>query len=340
MTTYKDSGVDIDAAEKAIMSARGLIESTYTHAKVRVLSKIGGFSGIVEHPGGMVEGYTCDGVGSKMALAVYMDSLDTIGTDLVAANANDLLVCGLEPKVLLDYIGTGKIHERQMGRILESVAEACRYSRIALLGGETAEMPVLYDEKDYDLVGFAAGSAISRAQLVLGNGIKPGMNLYGLASSGVHNNGFHLIYDAFGIALSGEPDDIARCGECISELGGTRLSDELLRPSEIYVSTIAYLRAKYRIAGMAHITGGGLTGNIPRILPDGCAAEIAWGSWDIPRIFSLIQKRGTVSDDEMLRVFNNGIGIVVVSPDDLTKDGAFFIGKIIASNEKHKVFFI
>lgn len=339
MSTYKDSGVDIDAAEKAIAAARGQIHSTYALARIRVLSKIGGFCGIVEHPGGMVEGYTCDGVGSKMALAVYLDELDGVGADLVAANANDILVYGLEPTVLLDYIGTGKIDERQMARILGSIVEECRFVHIAFLGGETAEMPLLYNEKDYDLVGFAAGSAASRTRLITGDGIKPGMNLYGLPSSGVHNNGFHLIYSAFGITFSGDPDDFVRCRERVMELSGRCLSGELLRPSEIYVHTIAYLRAKYQITGMAHITGGGLSGNIPRILPDGCAVEIKLGSWEVPSIFKVIQKRGNIPEEEMLRVFNNGIGMVIVSPDDLTKDGAFFIGKVIASNEK-KVFFV
>lgn len=339
MSTYKDAGVDIEAADNALARVREKIHQTYANARMRVLSQIGGFCGIVEHHNGMVEGYTCDGIGSKMKLAVYLDELNGVGADLVAANAHDLLVHGLVPTVLLDYIGVGKIREQQIVRILENVAEACRYTNIALLGGETAEMPVIYDARDCDLVGFAAGTALGRRCLLPDDGIRPGMNIYGLPSSGVHGNGFHLIYKTFGITFSGHFDDLARCGERIPELGKKPLWEELLKPSALYVHTVAYLRGKYHICGMAHITGGGLPGNIPRVLPDGYAVEIKLGSWEVPPIFNVIQKRGAIPDEEMLRVFNNGIGLILISPDDIAKDIAFFIGKVVASNEK-KVFFV
>ena len=342
MTTYEESGVNRIAKNEALALARDKIHATYYRARgMKVISKIGGYCGIVEYPSGMVQGFTADGVGGKMKLAVHMDSLDAIGTDLVAANANDLLVAGLSPDVLLDYIGVGVVEPRQVARIVASIAEACSFARIAFLGGETAEMPLIYSKDDCDLVGFAAGHAAFRKRLITGEAICPGMGVFGLRSSGVHANGFHFIFKVFGIKFSEFIEDMTKCGERFPELGmgGADLAEELLRPSEIYVHTIAHLRGKYEIAGLAHITGGGLTENIPRILPDGCAAEIHIGSWEVPPIFSIIRNRGNVSEEEMLRVFNNGIGMVAISANNLAKAGAFRIGRIIASKEK-KVFFV
>ena len=344
MATYKESGVDIDAASAAVERARQRIEETHEYAGVKVLSGIGGYSGIIEHEDGACLGISIDGTGAKTALAVFMDSLEGIGIDLVAANVNDIAVTGLTPKLLVDYIGTGKIKPEKFAAIMKGITDACIFSHVALIGGETAELPLLYSEDECELVGTAVGYAASRDRLILGDKITPGMNVYGFPSSGIHTNGFHLAFRALGIDFHDAADAWQKLREYFpgnkAEEGFT-LGEKLLRPTEIYVHTIERLRAKYFITGMAHITGGGMVDNPPRILPDGCGMEIRDGSWEVPLIFKLIQARGEVPDEEMRRTFNRGIGLLVVSPDDLLISGekCWLIGKIIASSGK-KVFFI
>ncbi|MBI3074762.1 MAG: phosphoribosylformylglycinamidine cyclo-ligase [Parcubacteria group bacterium] len=344
MTSYKDSGVDIDAASVAVERARRRIEETHARAGVKVLSGIGGYSGIILHDDGTASGVSTDGTGAKTALAAFMDRLESIGIDLVAANVNDIAVTGLTPKLFVDYVGTGKIKPEKFAALIKGITDACIFSRVALIGGETAELPLLYSEDKYELVGTAVGYAASRERLILGDKITPGMKVYGFPSSGIHTNGFHLALRALGIDFSNADDARQKLGEFLPGSGaedGFLLGDELLRPTVIYTRIIEHLRSKYFIAGMAHISGGGMVDNPPRILPDGCGMAIRDGVWAVPRIFSVIQERGNVPGEEMRRVFNRGIGLIAVSPDDLLASGekCWLIGRVIASNEK-KVFFI
>lgn len=344
MPTYKDAGVDIDAANNAILRAKRSIEETHEHAGVKVLSGIGGYSGIIEHTDGTCSGASMDGTGGKAALAAFLDRLGGIGVDLVNANVNDIAVTGLMPTLFLDYIGTGKIQPEKFAAIMKGIVEACFASSVAIIGGETAELPVLYSEGAFELVGTAIGYATSREKLILGGKITPGMKVYGFPSSGIHTNGFHLAFRALGVDFSDAdcareklseyfPPSVAK-GECT--LGG-----ELLRPTVNYAPLVERLRSRYFIAGLAHITGGGMVDNPPRILPDGCGMAIREGVWRVPRLFQIIQERGNISDEEMWRVFNRGIGLIVVSPEDLLaqKEDCWLIGRVVASNEK-KVFFI
>lgn len=344
MATYKDAGVDIDAANNAILRAKRSIGETHEHAGVKVLSGIGGYSGIIRHGDGTCSGASMDGTGGKAALAAFLDRLDGIGIDLVNANVNDIAVTGLTPTLFLDYIGTGKIKPEKFAAIMKGIVEACLASRVALIGGETAELPSLYSEDAFELVGTAIGYAASREKLILGDKITPGMKVYGFPSSGIHTNGFHLAFRALGIDFRNANDAEQKLGEYFppsATENGFVLGEELLRSSVSYVETIRRLRSRYFIAGLAHISGGGMVDNPPRILPDGCGMAIRDGVWKVPRIFQVIKERGSVSEEEMRRTFNRGIGLIVVSPEDLLaqKEECWLIGRVIASDEK-KVFFV
>lgn len=344
MSTYKDAGVDIDAANNAILRAKRNIEETHENAGVKVLSGIGGYSGIIEHADGTCSGASMDGTGGKAALAAFLNRLGGIGVDLVNANVNDIAVTGLTPTLFLDYIGTGNIQPEKFAAIMEGIVEACLASRVALIGGETAELPVLYSEDAFDLVGTAIGYAASREKLILGDKITPGMKVYGFPSYGIATNGFHLAFRALGIDFRNADDAKEKLSEYFPSSATENectLGRGLLRPTVSYVHIIQRLRSRYFIAGLAHITGGGMVDNPPRILPDGCGMAILEGMWRVPRIFQLIQKRGNISDEEMRRVFNRGIGLIVVSSEDLLaqKEDCWLIGRVVASNEK-KVFFV
>ncbi len=303
--SYKDSGVDIDAGNKAVELMKKEVESTFTP---EVISNSGGFGGLYKpnlkafKEPVLVSG--TDGVGTKLKLAFKLDIHDTIGIDLVAMSVNDILVQGARPLFFLDYLATGHIDPEKVAEIVKGIAAGCRESGAALLGGETAEMAGFYNTGEYDLAGFALGIT-DQSRLITGENIEAGDKLIGLASSGVHSNGFTLARKAlFEIAGYSYKEKIASLDQ---ELGL-----ELLKPTKIYVQTILSLLDKFNLKGMAHITGGGVLENLPRILPDNLKAVINKDSWQIPEIFKVIQEAGSIAEQEMFRTFNMGIGFILV----------------------------
>jgi len=273
-----------------------------------VLSGVGFFGGLFEFKGyhQPVLVSSTDSVGTKLKIANALDKHDTIGIDIVNHCVNDILTCGAEPLFFLDYIGIGKLVPEKVEAIAQGLAQACREVGCALIGGETAEMPDIYTRKDYDLVGFITG-VVEKEKIIMGKTIAVGDTIIGLPSSGLHTNGYSLVRKLFGETPSA-------LNRHYPELGRT-LGEELLEPHRCYYRQLQPLLPI--IKGLAHITGGGLTGNVPRILPQGVAAQFQSQAWDIPPIFPLIQQRGNIDRDEMYRVFNMGVGMVVIcSPDD------------------------
>lgn len=311
--TYRAAGVDIDAGERAVKLMREAVEST---RRPEVLGGIGAFGGFFALDTAryrqpvLVAG--TDGVGTKLRLAIDMDLHRSVGIDVVAMSANDVLVHGAEPLFFLDYLAVGRLVPEKAADIVAGVAEGCRQAGCALLGGETAEMPGFYPDQDYDLAGFLVGIA-EKDRLIDGSAIKTGDRLIGLASSGLHSNGFSLarkvLLEVGGYSLRSE----------IPELGCT-LGEEMLRPTRIYVKSLLQPARAGRINGMAHITGGGLVDNLARILPPGTAAVVSGGSWPVPPIFNLIQRTGRVPAEEMARTFNLGIGMVLAVPPQEAAD--------------------
>ena len=302
--TYKQSGVDIEAAEAAVRLIAPLAKSTF---RAEVLGEIGAFAGFVKLPAGYREPVlvsSTDGVGSKLKVAFLADRHDTVGIDLVAMGANDVLVHGAEPLFFLDYLAVGKVVPGRIEVIVKGVAEGCRQAGCALIGGETAELPDFYAPGEYDLAGFCVGVA-EKSRIIDGSAVTPGDRLLGLASSGLHSNGYSLarkvVFERLGLKV----------GDPLPGLGRS-VADEFLTPTRIYVKPVLDLLRAVPVHAMAHITGGGLTGNLPRVLPAGCKAVIERGSWTVPPIFTLIQDRGQIAEDEMLRTFNMGIGLVLV----------------------------
>jgi phosphoribosylformylglycinamidine cyclo-ligase len=304
--TYKDAGVNIDAGDLFVEKIKPYVKSTF---RPEVLTHIGGFGGLFalkkyKEPV-LVSG--TDGVGTKLKIAFLTGRHDTVGIDLVAMCVNDIIVQGAEPLFFLDYFATGKLKPTEHSDIVKGIAEGCRQSRCALIGGETAEMPSFYRDDEYDLAGFAVG-VVEKKKIIDGRKIKPGDALIGLASSGLHSNGYSLVRKVLFEAAGYGVDDI------LSEIGNKPLGDVLLTPTRIYAKTVTALLKEFDIRGMAHITGGGITENTPRMLPKGTAALIRKGTWDIPPIFQLIRKKAGVNDDEMYRDFNMGIGMVLTVP--------------------------
>jgi phosphoribosylformylglycinamidine cyclo-ligase len=270
-----------------------------------VLGGIGGFGALFEVPKRYREPVLVsgtDGVGTKLKLAFQLRRHGTIGIDLVAMSVNDILVQGAEPLFFLDYLACGKLDVGTAARVIKGIAEGCERAGCALIGGETAEMPGMYPEGEYDLAGFAVG-VVEKSAIIDGSSIIPGDVLLGLPSSGAHSNGYSLVRKI-----------IARSGADLAALfdGEQTLADAAMAPTRIYVKPLLALMQALPVKGMAHITGGGLTGNVPRILPDNVRAEIAQAAWQRPKLFDWLQQEGGVSDDEMHRVFNCGIGMVVV----------------------------
>lgn len=306
--TYAAAGVDIDAADRT----KELIKKCARMAwRPEVLSDIGPFGGLFE-----IKGYhqpvlvsSADGVGTKLKIASALEKHDTVGVDLVNHCVNDILTCGAEPLFFLDYIGTGRLVPETVEDIVRGIASACQAAGCALLGGETAEMPGLYSEGDYDLVGFIIG-AVEKDGLVDPAQIKVGDAILGIPSSGLHTNGFSLVRKIFG-------DDSPSLKVFYPELGRT-LGEELLEPHRCYYPGLKPVLPL--VKGLAHITGGGLPGNVPRILPQGLAARFDTSLWAVPPVFSLIQQRGNIELGEMYRVFNMGVGMVVFcSSEDAAK---------------------
>ncbi|WP_042357558.1 phosphoribosylformylglycinamidine cyclo-ligase [Bacillus rubiinfantis] len=298
---YKQAGVDIEAGYEAVERMKKHVQKT---ARAGVIGSLGGFGGMfdlsalkLKEPV-LVSG--TDGVGTKIMLAFMLDRHDTIGIDAVAMCVNDIVVQGAEPLYFLDYIACGKANPAKIEAIVKGVATGCEQAGCALIGGETAEMPGLYRHEEYDLAGFAVG-ACEKQQLITGQSIKPGDVLLGLASSGIHSNGYSLVRKVF---------NNWSLLEFVDELGCT-LGDELLRPTKIYVKSILSALKKYNVKGMAHITGGGFIENIPRMLPAGLGAELDERSWHIPSIFKLISEVGQIDYSEMYNIFNMGIGMVL-----------------------------
>ena len=300
-TTYKDAGVDIEAGEAFVCTIIPLAKSTH---RPEVLGSLGGFSGLFRLDKTRYEDpllvAATDGVGTKLKLAFLAKQHDTVGIDLVAMCVNDLVVCGAEPLFFLDYFATGALDQEQGRQVITGIAEGCRQAGCALLGGETAEMPGFYVQGEYDLAGFAVG-VVDRPKMLGPNKVLPGDGLLGIASTGLHSNGFSLVRRVFGL------------DEQMPDLDDLR---DWLSPTRIYVKSAELLAANLDLHALAHITGGGLPGNLPRVLPEHLACHIKAESWPRPEVFTRIAKVGSVPEDEMRRTFNMGIGMVAVLPAD------------------------
>jgi phosphoribosylformylglycinamidine cyclo-ligase len=307
--TYKEAGVSIDAGNALVKAIAPLARST---ARPGADAELGGFGGFFDLK---AAGYSDpllvaanDGVGTKLKLAIETGRHDGVGIDLVAMCANDLVVQGAEPLFFLDYYATGKLDNEVAAAVVASIAEGCRKAGCALIGGETAEMPGMYAGGDYDLAGFCVG-AVERDKVLTGKDIAPGDLILGLASSGVHSNGFSLVRRII-------EHDHWNIGESMPGEGGRTLSEVLLEPTRIYVRSLLPLVQERRIEGLAHITGGGLLENIPRVLPDGCHAIVDAQRWELPPVFALLQDGGHLAPEEMARTFNCGVGMaVIVAPE-------------------------
>jgi len=329
--TYKDSGVDIDAGNTFVKMIKPLVKAT---SRPEVMADIGGFGGLfslntAKYKNPVLVSGT-DGVGTKLKLAFMADRHDTVGIDLVAMCVNDIIVQGAEPLFFLDYLATGKLDPAKAADIVKGISAGCVQAGCALIGGETAEMPGFYAAGEYDIAGFTVG-VVDRDNLIDGSSITVGNRLIGLASSGLHSNGYSLarkvIFDKMGLTI-----------DSILPGSGLTVADELLKPTRIYVKSILNLLRDFAINGIAHITGGGLLENIPRVLPHGCKAVIRKGTWPVPPIFDLLREGGNVAENEMFRTLNCGIGMVLAVPEEQTDDilirlsglqeNAFIIGEI------------
>jgi len=308
--TYKAAGVDIEAGDLFVKKIKPLVKSTF---RPEVMTDIGGFGGLFQLGAKkykdpvLVSG--TDGVGTKLKVAFMADRHDTVGIDLVAMCVNDILVTGAEPLFFLDYFATGKLRPEKQAAVVSGIAKGCRQSGCALIGGETAEMPGFYDEGEYDLAGFAVG-VVERKKIIDGSTVKPGDMLVGLASSGLHSNGYSLARKIFFDAAKLKPSDY------VPELKKT-VAEELLTPTRIYVKSVLGLLGEFKVKALAHITGGGITGNLPRVLPKGCKAVIDRRSWKPRPVFGFMMRNGNVDEAEMFRDFNMGVGMIaVVKPGD------------------------
>jgi phosphoribosylformylglycinamidine cyclo-ligase len=318
---YLDAGVDIDAGNELVERIKPAIKSTHREGN---LGSIGGFGGLFELPLHryrnplMVSG--TDGVGTKLRLAIDLGIVDGIGIDLVAMCANDIAVLGAEALFFLDYYATGKLEVSQAEQVIKGIAEGCRQAGCALIGGETAEMPGIYQPGDFDLAGFCVG-IVEKDRVIDGSRTSAGNKLIALASSGVHSNGFSLVHKI--IELTGT--------ELSQDCGGESLAEALIRPTRIYVKNLLDLSAEYRVNAIAHITGGGLLENIPRVLPAGLAARIDLGSWRPAPIFDWLRQSGNIEQREMLRTFNCGVGMVLAIDAELEQP---VLGKLQALGER------
>lgn len=337
--TYKKAGVDIQAGEKVAKIARSLGKS---FKKQGLASDIGLFAGLFRPDWKKFKDpllvATTDGVGTKVKLAQILNRPQNIGQDLVAMNVNDLITCGARPLFFLDYIGCHKVELPIIKKILQSITAACKMAACALIGGETAEMPDIYGAGEYDLAGFAVG-LVEKSKIINGRKIKAGDVLIGLASSGLHSNGYTLARQVLGQDLTSLNKKPLANSPTLGEI--------LLTPTIIYSALIQELLKKFSPKGIAHITGGGIPGNLVRILPAGCQAVINKKSWEIPKIFQLIQKKGQISEEEMLKTFNLGIGLVIVVAQrdakaisawlDKKAQKYFIMGKIVRGPKEVKI---
>jgi phosphoribosylformylglycinamidine cyclo-ligase len=336
--TYKNAGVNIEAGEQAVSKIGPIVRSTYSK---NVLTQWGGYAGLYALPQKKITAggppsqpilvASTDGVGTKLKIAQMMDRHDTIGIDLVAMSVNDIIVSGATPLFFLDYFATGKLSPDDMVEVVRGIAKGCKQAGCALIGGETAEMPSFYENGAYDIAGFAVG-VVEKAKKINPKTIRSGDILIGLASSGLHSNGYSLarkiIFEKMGMSID---DPFPKCKQSVGEI--------LLTPTKIYVKTVLNLIKQITLKGGAHITGGGMTRNIPRILSEKLTAKVYRGCYKMPEIFKVIEKEGFVDRDEMYKTFNMGIGMVlVIDPKDETKamailkksrQQAFVIGTVI-----------
>lgn len=334
--TYRDAGVDIDAGNRFVDLIKPLVKQT---SRPEVLTDIGGFGGLFSLNSSKYKRPTLvsstDGVGTKLKLAFMMDKHDTVGIDLVAMCVNDIIVQGAEPLFFLDYLATGKLSPEKAVEIVKGIAEGCKQANCALLGGETAEMPGMYTNEEYDLAGFTVG-VVDNNDIIDGSSITNGDRVIGIASSGLHSNGYSLARKVFleemQLNLNDTPD-------CLDK----PLGEELLTPTRIYVKSILNLIRDFNIKGIAHITGGGLLENLPRVLPQKCKAIIDRNSWDKPAIFEMLREGGNIPEEEMYRTFNYGIGMALVVSETEVEDivgrlaglqeNAYLIGEIEQAKE-------
>jgi phosphoribosylformylglycinamidine cyclo-ligase len=347
--SYEQSGVSIDANDQMVERISRSVASTHGP---RVINMHNAFAGLFRldydeklfkrnYRNPVLVACT-DGVGTKIMIAQMAGRYDTIGIDLVAMSVNDMIVQGAEPLFFLDYLGVNKLNPEVVAQMVESIAAGCRMADCALIGGETAEMPDIYDKKEeYDMAGFAVG-VVERDRIITGDHVQPGDVILGLGSSGIHSNGYSLVRNIF------FKKNKLNVTDPIKELDGEQLGNVLLEPTRIYVKPIVKLLHGYKVKqvvhAMAHITGGGLVGNIPRVLPKNCNAVLKTKSWPVPKIFKYLQEQGPVEDEEMFRVFNMGVGFVlVVAPDfadsiceKLTRSGeqVYKIGVISVGSRK------
>ncbi|MDD5722466.1 MAG: phosphoribosylformylglycinamidine cyclo-ligase [Syntrophales bacterium] len=320
-TSYREAGVDIDKANAFVDKIKPLVKTT---ARQGAVGEIGNFGGLFHLGTNKYKNpllvSTTDGVGTKLKIAHMMNIHNTIGIDLVAMSVNDLIVQGAEPLFFLDYIATGKLSVEKSVQIIEGIAKGCVEAGCALTGGETAEMPGFYKDDEYDLAGFCVG-VVEYDNLIDGSEVRVGDSIIGLASNGVHSNGYSLVrkvlFEQAGLDVN----------DSVEGIEGS-IGMELLRPTKIYVKPILNLIKNFTIHGIAHITGGGLTENIPRILPQRCGAVIIRENWTPPAIFRIIQDRGCVDGAEMLRVFNMGIGMIIIVPEKDSKEIASHLERL------------
>ncbi len=341
MLTYKQSGVDIDEGNRAVDLIKGKIKTTYDN---NVIGDLGNFSGLysLKDFTNMTEPVllsSTDGVGTKLKLAQMMDKHDTVGIDLVAMCVNDLICQGARPLFFLDYIATGKLVPEQVEQIVSGIVDGCKMAGCALVGGETAEMPGMYSEDEYDLAGFSVGIA-DREKIVSGKDVKSGDTLIGISSSGIHSNGFSFIRKIF-LETYGYKLD-----QYIEELGMT-LGEALLTPTKIYVKLVLDLLSKYDIKAIAHITGGGVIENITRVIPKGLGIDIEKNSWEKPAIFKIIENFNSIDERELHKSFNMGVGLVLIVDNEKAKEitkyinttekNAYIIGKVVDTHEGVKL---
>ena len=322
--SYKDSGVDIEKGDSFVQAIKSMVEATF---RPDVMTKIGGFAGCVslnlERYKKPVLVSSTDGVGTKLKIAFLMDRHDTVGIDLVAMCVNDIIVSGARPLFLLDYLATSRLDPKKAMEVVSGIAKGCMEAECSLIGGETAEMPGFYAEGEYDLAGFTVG-IVENSQMIDGSSVAVGDKLIGIASSGLHSNGYSLVRK---IILEHLRMDLSQRVEEIGEV----LGEELLRPTRIYVRSVLPLIRDFNIGGIAHITGGGITGNLPRVIPKGCKAIVRKGTWDIPPIFQFLQEKGNISEDEMFKTFNNGIGMILIVK---SKEAKEILGRLHSIGEK------
>jgi phosphoribosylformylglycinamidine cyclo-ligase len=310
---YSEAGVDIDKGNELVSRIKNIVSPTFGRG---VLTDIGGFSGLYAIGSDQFKDpvlvSSTDGVGTKLNIAKQCNIHDTIGIDLVAMCVNDIAVGGAKPLFFLDYLAVGKLDIDVASDIIKGVAEGCKISKCSLIGGETAEMPGLYAEGDYDLAGFVVGIA-ERDKIIDGSDIKVGDQIIGLASSGLHSNGYSLVrkicFEELGLSVDQHMDEF-----------GCTLGEELLKPTRIYSESLLNLNKNFKVSGFVHITGGGFTDNIPRILPQGSRAIIHYESWKIPPIFEFLKNKGNITPKEMCRTFNMGIGMVIIVDEDILDD--------------------